>query len=139
VRNRWWSDSHNHPAQTNTQFSDEDLTQRCCKLSAEIRGFYRRQQEDFDKRLRSDYRAVFLEEPHRSQWRAEETERHGRGMVDRYSDQLGGVVSALCDDLESRGWCTPEDRNRFENPTGPQDIRYAAQRLDAICRRSGGG
>ena len=120
-----------------SELSDEDLREHCCELSAEIREFYKRQQEDFDKRLRSDLRAVFLqEEPHRSQWRAEETERHEMRMVDRYSELLGGAVSTLCDDLELRGWCTPEDRNRFENPTGLQDIRYTAQRLEAICRRS---
>ena len=112
---------------------NEDLRQCCCKLSAEIREFYNHQQEDFDKRLKSDFRAGFLQEPHRSRWCAEETERHEKGMVDRYSEQFGGAVSELCDDLEPCGKCTPEQRNRFENPAGAQDIRYAAQRLDAIC------
>jgi len=134
VRRKWWSGSQNHTTATITQLSDEDLRERCCKLSGEIREFYTRQQEDFDKRMRSDFRTVFLqEEPHQSQWRAEERERHENMMVDRYSEQLGAVVSTLCDDLELRGWCTLQDRNRFENPTGPQDIRYTAQRLAAIC------
>jgi hypothetical protein len=135
VKKRPESDQARRP-ETQQQVTpvNEDLRQRCCELSAEIRKFYRRQKEDFDKRLKSDLRTVFLlEEPHRSQWRAEETERHEKAMVERYSEELGGVVSALCDDLEPHGLCILEQRNRFENPTGPQDIRYTAQRLEAIC------
>jgi hypothetical protein len=111
----------------------EDLRQRCCELASEIRKFYNRQQEDLDKRLQSSYAAVFLEEPHRTHWRAEQTERHEKWMVDRYSELFGGAVSDLCDNLEPHEWCSPEERKRFENPTGAQDIRYTAQRLEVIC------
>lgn len=133
VRQKWWSRSRSHTAYTSLQL-DGDLRERCCKLSAEIFEFYRRERENAKQTLRSDWGMVFLEEPHhRNQRRSEITERHENEMVDRYSEQLGGKVSGLCDDLEPHGWCSPEDRNRFENPTGAQDIRYTAQRLDAIC------
>jgi hypothetical protein len=119
------------------QPNDEDLAQRCCELSAEIFEFYKSQRENLVKTLQSGHGAFFLKGSEKSEWRSEETERQEKWMVDRYSEQFGGPVSALCDDIETRGWCTPEERNRFENPTEPQDIRYAAQRLNAICRRSG--
>lgn len=119
------------------QPDDEGLKQRCCKLSAEMFDFYKRQRENLDNALESGYGTHLLKEPERSRWRSEETERHEKGMVDKYCEQFGGAASALCDDLEPRGWCTAEERSRFENPTGPQDIRYTAQQLNAICRRSG--
>jgi peptide methionine sulfoxide reductase MsrB len=139
----WYRDSevgHGPEAQGSRLPTDEDLRERCCNLSAEIFDFHRGQQEDLDKRLKSDHRYVFLhEEPYRSQWRAEETERHEKGTVDRYSEQFGGKVSDLCDDLEPYGWCSFEERKRFESPTGTQDIRYTAQRLEVICRKSNKG
>jgi len=125
----------NLPQTATRQLLSEDLRERCYKVSAEIRNFYRRQKEDFDEQMRSDIRTAFSEGSHRSQWRAEATEDHEKKMVEKYSEELGGMVSALCDDLELYGWCPSEDRNRFENPTGSQDIRYTAQRLEAICGR----
>jgi hypothetical protein len=55
---------------------------------------------------------------------------------ERNSEQFGGKILSLFDDLEQRGWCNPRDRERFENPAKPQDIQYIAQRLDAIYNRS---
>jgi hypothetical protein len=125
------------PEPTARQPLDEDLIQRCCELSAEIFEFLRHQEEDFDKRLKSDHRYVFLEGSYRSQWRAEEAEEYEERIVRKYSEELGGAVSDLCDDLEAYGWCPSRDRNKFETPAGSQDIRYTAQRLEAICRRFG--
>ena len=114
---------------------DEDLKQRCCELSAEIFEFYRRQREHKEEALQSDYMRSLYNDPARDQIRSEQAAGHDSFMVDRYGEQFGGRVSALCDDLEPHGWCTPEDRRRFENAGGPEDVRYTAQRLDAICGR----
>ncbi len=118
------------------QPNDEDLKRHCCELAAEVFEFYKRQRENIEQALQSDPLIALSKEPARSQRRSEEIERHDKKMVDRYSEQLGGKVSAMCDDLEQRGWFAPEARQRLENPAGPQDIRYVARRLAAICSRS---
>ena len=118
------------------QTINEDLRQRCCKLSTEIFEFYKRQRENLIERLQSDYVSSLYNDPAREQKRAELIELHNTWMVDRYGEQFGGRVLKLSDDLANHNCITPEDRKRFENPTKPQDIQYIAQRLGAICNRS---
>jgi hypothetical protein len=136
VRQRWWPATPASPQPAARQPIDENLKQRCGELSAEIREFYRRQRENLNERLQSEYMSSLYNDSAREQIRSDLIEGHDSFMVDQYSEQFGGRVSALCDDLEPHSWCTPEDRKRFENPAGPPDVRYTAQRLDAICSRS---
>lgn len=70
----------------------EDLKQRSRELSNKLFEFYRREQEDLDKRLRS---TVLAAEYDRSQIRREATARHNRKTMDRYGEQLGSDVLAL--------------------------------------------
>jgi hypothetical protein len=116
--------------------SEEDLRQRCLKLSAELFEFYRRQRENLDEQLQSDYMSRLYNDLAREQKRTELIERHSTWMVDRYGEQFGSRVLKLSDDLAKHNCITSADRNRFKKPATPQDIQYIAQRLDSICRRS---
>ncbi len=116
--------------------ANEALRQRCCKLSAELFEFYKRQREDIEVRLQSNYMTSLFNDPVGDQRRSEVVAYYNRGIMDLYSKQFGDKVLTLSDDLAQHNCITSEIRDRFESPTEPQDIRYIAQRLAAICERS---
>jgi len=119
------------------QTGDEELKRRCCELSPEIFEFYRYQRQNMEDQLQSESMGRLYNDPAREQKRAELIEGHNRWIVDQYCEKFGGRTLKLSDDLAKHNCITPEDREKFKNPKKPEDIQYIAQRLDAICGRSG--
>lgn len=113
---------------------DEDLRQRCRKLSVELFEFYRQEQEDLKRRLR--YTVLTRKLSDGSQIRREATDRHDKQTMDKYGEQFGSDVLALSNDLARGDWISLEDQKKLRNPTKPQDIQYIAQCLRAICGKS---
>lgn len=124
----------NHKTPVIKALDDEDLRQRCRKLSVELFEFYRQEQEDLKRRLR--YTVLTRKLSDGSQIRREATDRHDKQTMDKYGEQFGSDVLALSNDLARGDWISLEDQKKLRNPTKPQDIQYIAQCLRAICGKS---
>lgn len=94
--------------------------------------------EELIKRSRywSDELLPFLENRAREEPQAgvfsAEVRHHQQETIAQYNQRFAGLVGALLNDLEVRGWCTAKERKSFENPIMLLAIQQIANRLAAI-------
>jgi hypothetical protein len=131
---RAWSRLRRDAELTAAQPIGEDLRQHCCKLSAEISESYKHWRVDVEQAMQSEYADSLFYDSVGDQKRSELRDYHERGTVDLYREQYGSRVRNLSDKLAQRGLITPDEQQRFRNPTNPQDIQDIAEGLEAICR-----
>ena len=115
--------------------SDAELKRYCELLSTELYQFFAdRNRDDPSKRLRLGVQQATTEEEKQRVWQneIEEDRRYYEETMNLYQQKFEGSVLAVFTALRQRGWCDPEDRQRFESAINLVDIREIAQRLGAI-------
>jgi hypothetical protein len=134
-----WPDSRSsRELETQEQFAppNEDLRERCCKLSAELSELIERWQNAVDAALQLGMIAQAQREGIGDPDGSLEIRSHDIWLVKEYGEKFGGKVLRLSDDLAQHGCITPETRKRLESPEKPQDVQYIAHRLKVICNNS---
>lgn len=112
---------------------NEDLRQRCCRLSAKLSELIGRWRNAVEGALQPGMMASVRREIDGDPDGSLEIKSHDNWLMEEYDEQFSDKVLRLSDELAWHRCITPETRKGLESPESPKDVRHIAQRLKLIC------